>query len=307
MDEMRMADGGGGAPLATLEADPDAFTVLLERFSGPLDLLLFLIKKNQMDIRNLAVAPITDQYMSYMERRKELNLDVVGGYIAMASELLQLKSRMLLPVPPPTDQPEQDPRKSLVDRLLLYRRVQTAGGILRERAAEAARRFYPGTVDLSAPYRKGVILLQEATLYTLLAEYRIVLDASRGRKRPPEEIAIDTGRVEERAKDILNRLRERSELVFDDVYFVAAPRIELLVLLLALLELTRLHIVHVLQERPFSAITVVPGERYHPDTSPEAMMSAEQIYESEPESAPAVPAPQEGAVDERPTDPVDPT
>lgn len=299
MEELTAAPPEGG-PQGALGVDPDAFTVTLDRFTGPLDLLLFLIKKNQMDIKNLTVAPITDQYVSYIGRQKELNLEVAGEYMAMASELLQLKSRMLLPVPPATDQPEHDPRKSLVDRLLLYRRVQTAGGILRERAAQAAKRFFRGTIDLSAPYRKGVILLQEATLYMLLAEYRIVLDASRGRKRPPEEIALDTGRVEERMRDILQRLRERQELVFDDVFFVAAPRVDLLVLLLALLELTRLHVVRVRQEQPFAAITVMPGDRYRADVPAETLMMAEQIYESEPESLLAS-AVQEGASDERDT------
>lgn len=272
------AEGGSGAGP---EIDPDAFTVTLDRFTGPLDLLLFLIKKNQMNIGDLVVSPITDQYVSYIEKQKELNLEVAGEYLAMASELLQLKSRMLLPRPPESENLESDPRKTLVDRLLLYRRFQTAGGLLKEKAQMAARRFYHGTVDLSAPYRKGVILLQEATLYSLLAEYRIILDTFRGRKRPPEEIALDASKVEERARDILKKLSDRTEIVFDDVFFMAAPRLDLLVLLLSLLELTRLHLIRVRQETPFSAITVSPGDRFRSDVPPETLMSSEQIFETE--------------------------
>ncbi|OGH59692.1 MAG: hypothetical protein A3G34_07690 [Candidatus Lindowbacteria bacterium RIFCSPLOWO2_12_FULL_62_27] len=276
------AEGGNvGAP----ETDPDTFTVTLDQFTGPLDLLLFLIKKNQMDIRNLAVAPITDQYRRFIDEMEDLNLEVAGGYQAMASELLQLKSRMILPRPPEVGSDEADPRKTLVDRLLLYRRYQSAGGVLKDRAVEAARRFYRGTVDLSAPYRKGVILLQEATLFSLLAEYRIVLDASRGRRRPPQEIALDSSRVEDRARDILGRLADREELVFDEVFFVAAPRVDLLVLLLSLLELSRLHLIRVRQEAPFGAVRVSTGERYRPGVAPEAQMTSEQIFEVEEEPA----------------------
>lgn len=267
--------------MAAAEIDPGAFSVTLDRFTGPLDLLLFLIKKNQMDIRDLAVTPIVDQFVKYVEQQKDLNLEVAGEYTRTAAELIQLKSRMLLPRPPQSESDEADPRKTLVDRLLLYRRFQTAGGILKERAFEAAKRFFRGTVDLSAPYRKGVILLQEATLYSLMAEYRIVLDASRGRKRPPTEIALDTSRVEERARDILRRLAEKPEIIFDEVFFVAAPRVDLLVLLLSLLELTRLHLIRVRQESPFAAIAVTAGERYRADVPPETQLTAEQIFEVE--------------------------
>ena len=297
MEETQQASNVGGS-LGAGEIDPDAFTVTMDRFAGPLDLLLFLIKKNQMDLRDLAVAPITDQYVSYIEKQKELNLEVAGGYMAMASELLQLKSRMLLPRPPAEDQDENYPRKTLVDRLLLYRRFQTAGGVLKERSIEAARRFYRGTVDLSAPYRKGVILLQEATLYTLLAEYRIVLDASRGRKRPPSEIALDASKVEERAREILRRLVEKNEIIFDEVFFVAAPRVDLLVLLLSLLELTRLHLICVRQIAPFSAITVVPGDRFRPDVPPETLLSAEQIFETDDAPPPPVQSAQAQSIEE---------
>lgn len=294
MDDPQTAPPEGGS-VGTTEIDPDAFTVTLDSFSGPLDLLLYLIKKNQMDIRDIVVSPITDQYVRYIERQQELNLEIAGEYMAMASELLQLKSRMILPLPPPSGLPSDaaDPRKILMDRLSLYRRFQTAGAVLKERAFESAKRFFRGTIDLSAPYRKGVILLQEATLYSLMAEYRIVLDASRGRRRPPEEIALDASKVEDRALDILRRLQEKNEIVFDEVFFVAAPRMDLLVLLLALLELTRLHLIRVRQESPFAAITVCPARRYRANVPPETLLTAEQIFETEDEpasEAPQVPA-----------------
>lgn len=279
MEEVGESPSGGNAVAA--EMDPEGFTITLDRFTGPLDLLLFLIKKNEMDLRDLAVAPIADQYAAYIEQQKELNLETAGLYTAMAAELVQLKSRMILPRSISAGPDEPDPRKTLVDRLLLYRRFQTAGAHLKERAAEAARRFFRGTVDLSAPYRKGVILLQEATLFSLLAEYRIVLDALRGRRRPPAEIALDASRVEDRAREILRRLAQERQIVFDHVFFVGSKRVELLVFLLSLLELTRLRLIHVRQAEPFSDITVVPGERFRADTPPELLMSAEQIFETE--------------------------
>ncbi|MBI4178021.1 segregation/condensation protein A [bacterium] len=273
-------------------AEPGGFTVTLDRFTGPLDLLLYLIKKNQMDILELPVAPITDQYVQYIESQKDVNLEVAGEYMAMASELLQLKSRMILPRPPVLESEESDPRRALVDRLLLYRRIQAAGGVLKDRSIAAAKRFYRGTVDLAAPYRKGVILLQEATLFTLLAEYRIVLDAARGRRRPPEEIAIDASLVEERSTDILRRLSgvPFGEIVFDEVYFVAAPRVEVLVLLLSLLELSRLHLILVRQEAPFAAIRLEPGPRFRSDVPPASLLQSEQVFETDETPLPASPS-----------------
>lgn len=285
----------GGANPGGPESDPDAFTVMLDQFTGPLDLLLFLIKKNQMDIGNLQVSPITDQYVSYIEKQKELNLEVAGEYMAIASELLQLKSRMLLPRPPASSVDETDPRKILVDRLLLYRRFQAAGSQLKERSILAAKRFYRSTVDLSAPYRKGVILLQESTLFSLLAEYRIVLDAMRGRRRPPEEIALDISRVEERAREILVRLFDREELMFDEVFFLGTARTELMVFLLSVLELTRLQLIHVRQQAPFAAIAVTRGERFRVGVPPEEMMTAEKIFEEDTPVAPPEPVPEAAA------------
>lgn len=280
MDEVGGTQSDGGNAVAA-EMDPEGFTITLDRFTGPLDLLLFLIKKNEMDIRDLAVAPIADQYASYIEQQKDLDLEMAGMYTAMAAELVQLKSRMILPRSALAGPDEPDPRKTLVDRLLLYRRFQTAGAHLKERAVEAAKRFFRGTVDLSAPYRKGVILLQEATLFTLLAEYRIILDASRGRRRPPDEIALDASRVEDRAREILRRLSEEKEISFDHVFFVGSRRVELLVFLLSLLELTRLRLIRVRQDAPFADIAVVPGDRFRSDTPPELLMSAEQIFETD--------------------------
>ncbi|MCK5553947.1 MAG: segregation/condensation protein A, partial [Deltaproteobacteria bacterium] len=122
----------------------DAYTVKLEIFEGPLDLLLHLIRRNQVDIYDIPIATITDQYLDYLSLMKALNLDVAGEFLLMAATLLQIKSKMLLPSLPEEGEEEEDPRAELVNRLLEYEKYKEAAARLHERDILERDTFVPG-------------------------------------------------------------------------------------------------------------------------------------------------------------------
>src|ERR671915_2392283 len=117
------------------ESAPDAYSVKLDSFEGPLDLLIHLIKKHEVNIYDIPIALITQQYLEYVEMMKELNLDTVGEFLVMAATLIHIKSRMLLPRPDPSqaDEPEEDPRDTLVRRLLEHQKFKAAAELLHDK------------------------------------------------------------------------------------------------------------------------------------------------------------------------------
>src|SRR5213083_800925 len=117
------------------ESAPDAYSVKLDSFEGPLDLLIHLVKKNEVNIYDIPIASITKQYLDYVEMMQELNLDTVGEFLVMAATLIHIKSKLLLPRPDPTqEEPEEDPREALVRRLLEHQKFKAAAELLHERA-----------------------------------------------------------------------------------------------------------------------------------------------------------------------------
>ena len=120
---------------ADFESSPEAYSVKLDTFEGPLDLLIHLIKKHEVNIYEIPIASITKQYLDYVEMMQELNLDTVGEFLVMAATLIHIKSKMLLPRADPTeDEPEEDPREALVRRLLEHQKFKAAAELLHERA-----------------------------------------------------------------------------------------------------------------------------------------------------------------------------
>ena len=116
------------------ESSPDAYSVKLDQFEGPLDLLIHLIKKNELNIYEIPIALITAQYLEYLEVMRELDLDVAGEFLVLAATLIHIKSRMLLPRPDPTQEdPDEDPREALIRRLLEHQRYRQAAELLHER------------------------------------------------------------------------------------------------------------------------------------------------------------------------------
>jgi segregation and condensation protein A len=233
-------------------------TVKLDLFEGPLDLLLHLIKKNEVEITDIPIAAITDQYLALIEGVAELNLDNAGEYLVMAATLTFIKSRMLLPsVPGDDDEVEEDPRSELVQQLLEYQRYREAAGHLASRplltrdvwAAPGEEPARDGPDD-GPPVR-------DATLGDLLQALRGVLER---RARPaPHEILRPMRSVADCVHSILARFALDDEVEFAELFDADAGRADVIVTFLALLELVRLKVLRASQRERFGAIRLALG------------------------------------------------
>jgi len=234
--------------------------VKLEIFEGPLDLLLHLIKKNEIDIYDIPITVITQQYLDYLERMKSLNLDVAGEFLLMAATLLHMKSKMILP-PSEEEQgeeeqeeSEEDPRAELVRRLREYQRykeaaLELAQGSLLDREVFARKFFAENFLEGAEE-----VLAGEVTLFDLLEAMKKILQGI-----PPEEfqeISLDQLSIKERIHQIMEHLWEKESLTFAELFTSTTPRGEIIVTFLALLELLRLRMIKVFQAESFGTIRI---------------------------------------------------
>jgi segregation and condensation protein A len=232
---------------------------LLDIFEGPLDLLLHLIKKNEVDIYDIPIATITDQYLAYLEFLDQLNLDLAGEYLVMAATLMHIKSRMLLPASEGDEEDEEDPRDELVQQLEEYRRFREAAGHLAERDI-LFRDVFPRAPDVDARDPSELPPLREMTIGDLVEALKEVL------KRLPEDqahsIVNERISIADRIPGILERLRQ-GDVDFHTLFPPEAPKREVIATFLALLELVRLKTVRAFQSERFGAIRLtlaVPPE-----------------------------------------------
>jgi len=231
------------------------YPVRLQNFEGPLDLLLHLIKKNELDIYDIPIALVTQQYLDYLDLMQELNLDVVGEFLVMAATLIHIKSRMLLPRPDPTQEdPEEDPREALVRRLLEHQRFKAAAELLHEREIQRSAQW-------ARPDQRVTDLVGEAPepeievdLFSLMAAFRQVLD--RVRQRPMVPLPVEQIPIETRIEQLLARLSETDACGFEDLFADVNSRGGMIVTFLALLEMIRLKLVRVFQSGAFGPIRV---------------------------------------------------
>ncbi|MBN2227082.1 MAG: segregation/condensation protein A [candidate division Zixibacteria bacterium] len=251
----------------------DNYSVNLEVFHGPLDLLLYLIKKDEIDIYDIPIARITMQYMQYIEMMKILNLELAGEYILMAATLIRIKAKLLLPRDE-FDGEEQDPRQELVAALLEYKKFKEAGEILREKRLLEERVYVPPTMggDFN---RKKVILSDSTTLYDMLTAFREVLE--RVGKDQFYEIEPEEMTVEDRIERVMDVLTSRESVTFQDLFSDIPSKLVAILTFLALLELARMHRISIRQSLPFSELRVYRGEFY--DT-PLPFLSREQPEET---------------------------
>src|SRR5258707_1816039 len=256
------------------ESAVDAFPIKLENFEGPLDLLLYLIKKNEVSIHDIPILMITQQYLATIELMKELNLDIAGDYLVMAATLIHIKSKMLLPRPETAagvEGEEEDPRDALVRRLLEHQKFKAAAGLLHEREQlRAAQWLRPdGRVAeiAGADYEPEL----EVDLFSLMNAFQAVVERLKHRPKvllPPEEIPVEV-----RIEQLLARLSETQAMGFEDLFSDVEQRSGLIVTFLALLEMIRLKLVRVFQSGSFGPIRVYkrsrPVDAPHPIGDPE--------------------------------------
>ena len=234
----------------------DAPRIQLPLFEGPLDLLLYLIRKNEIDIHDIPIAPITRQYMEYLDLMRELNLDVAGDFMVMAATLIHIKSKMLVPVNPTEaqgDEETEDPREELVRRLLEFQRYKDAAGVLHQKGQIRAATWTrpPGATPVLDDAGEEVL---EAGLFDLVSAFKELLER---RKTLLAHEVEDPGKsVEERMGELVDMIREGQSLELLELFADLQTKAEMILTFLALLELVRLKRVKVYQRGLFGAIRV---------------------------------------------------
>lgn len=256
------------------ESSPDAYRVKLEMFEGPLDLLIHLIKQNELNVYDIPIALITEQYLGYIELMQEMNLDVAGEFLVMASTLIHIKSKMLLPRPETAAgiEPEEDPREALVRRLLEHQKFKAAAELLHERETMRSAQFTRPDSRVAGAEEDEYEPELEVDLFSLLTAFKGVLERASRRPRmviPPEQISI-----EDRIQQLLARLSETEACGFEDLFRDGdGSRPFMIVTFLALLEMIRLKLIRVFQSGSFGAIRVYkrarPADAPHPIGDPQ--------------------------------------
>ena len=234
------------------------YKVKLEIFEGPFDLLLYLIKKEELDIYDIPITRITAQYLEYLHLMEDLDLDVAGEFLVMAATLMQIKSRMLLPPDPEGIETEElDPRAELVKRLLAYKAFKEAAERLRGFESERAKLFTRMGVEPEPD--PGDLSLVDVSLFELLDAFSRVLKGLP--KDDIHEIAKDEFTVAEKVHEIFHRLAKQSTVYFSEFFRAAKNKMEVITTFLALLELVRLKEIRVKQAGHFDEIEISRNPR----------------------------------------------
>jgi len=230
---------------------PDALEVILEAFEGPLDLLLYLIRRQNLDILDIPIAEITRQYMEYIELLRDIQFELAAEYLVMAAILCEIKSRMLLPRPGGADADEEDPRAELVRRLQEYERFKQAAEDLDEMPREG-RDFWVGSAHVED--RSVVRLPPEVDLREILIALRDVM--GRAELFSHHQVQTEGLSVRERMSRIMDILRENPYVEFQRLFTLEEGRRGVVVSFLALMELIRERLVDIVQNEPLGRIYV---------------------------------------------------
>jgi segregation and condensation protein A len=267
-------------------------------FEGPLDLLLYLIKKDDIDISDIPIAEITDQYMQYIDMMKLLDLDIVGDFLVMAATLMHIKSKMLLPPDPDTvEEQEEDPRDELARRLFEYKKFKEIAEALHGkelfRKDLFARNIDQEEMDLLRSDSREVY--HDANLFDLITAL------SEAMNKIPEEVIHEVIReeftVDQKIHDILHLLLDESSVTLTALFAKAKVKQEAIVIFLAILELIRLKEIKIVQKKMFGEIEVLRNkenmvplqESENPEQEPEFQEESEIEPDTEPEPEPNIP------------------
>jgi len=244
-----------GAPITELPKDlyipPQALEVFLEAFEGPLDLLLYLIKRQNLDILNIPIAEITRQYMEYVEIMKEMQLELAGEYLVMAAMLAEIKSRMLLPRPVEDDADEADPRAELIRRLQEYERYKQAAEDIDE-LPRTGRETFPASI--ATPDRHAERPQPQVELRDILLAMTDVM--RRAELFTHHQIQREPLSIRERMAQILSSITADKFIEFTTLFTVEEGRRGVVVSLMAVLELIKQSMIELIQTEPFGAIHV---------------------------------------------------
>ena len=243
-----------GEPLTVMPQDlyipPDALEVILEAFEGPLDLLLYLIKRQNLDILDVPIAAITRQYMSYIEMMQTLRIELAAEYLLMAAMLAEIKSRMLLPRPIESEE-EDDPRAELVRRLQEYERFKQAAQNIDE-LPRVGREVYLTDVELPELHKERPV--PEVDLRELLMAFKDAM--KRADMYSHHQIQREALSVRERMSRVLSLISAEGFTDYTSLFTIEEGRRGVVVTLLALLELVKEQLIEMVQSEPFAAIHI---------------------------------------------------
>ena len=233
----------------------ESYPVHLDMFEGPLDLLLHLIKRHELNIYDIPITLITKQYLEYIDLMQELNLDVAGEFLVMAATLIHIKSRMLLPRPDPgQEDPEEDPREALVRRLLEHQKFKAAAELLHERETLRSAQWTRPDGPIAQIAGETPEPEVEVDLFSLISAFRTVVE--RAKQRPKVVLPGEQIPIEQRIDQLLARLSETEALGFEDLFSDVQSRAGIIVTFLAMLELVKRYRIHAHQEDLFSDIEI---------------------------------------------------
>ena len=242
-----------GEPLAEMPTDlyipPNALEVILEAFTGPLDLLLYLIKKQNIDILDIPVAKITECYMEYVELMKQLQLELAAEYLVMAATLAEIKSRMLLPKPVSLEDGEEDPRAELVRRLREYEKIKKAAEDL-DGLPRLNRDIF--SLNIETPEIKIEQPLPTLNLQEMLFALKDVL--KRASMYSHHLVKREILSVRERMSHVLSKLEEKNFLEFENMFDVKEGKMGVVVTFVAILELIKESLIDMVQAAPYGQI-----------------------------------------------------
>ncbi len=254
----------------TFDAGAATWSLQLPEFEGPLDLLLHLCQKHELDVLNIPVGFVTEKYLEHLAVMQLMQLDLAAEYLVMAATLAHIKSKMLLPSPPPGQdddltgdgEDEVDPREALIRRLLEYQKYKHAGEQLAARGV-AGRDVFPRGMALEEVASRGLPPLADIPLFTLVDAFQRVLD--RSKVKLSHDVVADRISITDRIGELSDLLASRRRLVFDEMFQGLASRFDLVITFLALLEMTRLKMTRLYQSEPlgplYVEIAATEGER----------------------------------------------
>ena len=235
------------------------YKIKVEVFEGPMDVLMHLIDKNQIDIYDIPIAVITEQYLEYLQALESFNIEVASEFLVMAATLLQIKSRMLLPKPPKIEEDEEDltdPRQELVNRLIEYKQFKQVSAILEEMAENRGKYFFREKQEFSS----DIPLPEGLTIDDLLVAFAAVWESQL--KEPVQTfVAREEVTMQDKMQDIIYLLRSSHRLTFAETLIRSGGKSEIVASFLALLELIRLKRVAISQEKNFGEIYITLKSR----------------------------------------------
>ena len=229
--------------------------IKLEVFEGPLDLLLFLIKENKMDIYDIEISIIVEQYIEYLNLMTQLNIDIATEFMVMASTLMYIKSKMLLPIErlEEGDIDVDDPRESLVQKLIEYKIFKEAASILEEKEIEMSETYRRNVKQEISAYTNREYLFDFSFLELLIAFKRV---SDRMLDDKYHEITIEDFKIEDKIDALRNYFKYKKSVRFSEIVEKAVSKLEVVVYILAILELTRMKVLKIRQDEVFSEIWI---------------------------------------------------